>query len=196
VREIVLATHNSHKIEELTSLFQSRFIILKSLNDYPQFPPATENGSTFEENAVLKARWAAEYVGLPCLADDSGLQVEALTGRPGIFSARYAPTNPERIERLLHEMKDIPPDKRSARFVCAMAAVKPNGDAITKTAYCYGYIADKPQGMHGFGYDPVFFIPELGKTMAQISLEEKNRISHRAIAAHLILPVLEHWINL
>lgn len=196
MREIVLATHNSHKIMELTRLFQSSSLSLKSLNDYPEFPPASEDGSTFEENAVFKARWAARHLNLPCLADDSGLQVDALDGRPGLFSARYAPTNPERIARLLEELKNIPLEKRNARFVCAMAAAKPNDDVIIKTAYCYGYIAEKPYGMNGFGYDPVFYLPDLGKTMAQLSIEEKNHISHRAIAARLILPALEDWINI
>jgi XTP/dITP diphosphohydrolase len=195
VREIVLATNNPHKIMEMSTLLQSRLIILKSLNDYPPFPPAEETGSTFEENAVLKARKAALHLKLPCLADDSGLQVDALDGSPGIFSARFAPTNPERIERLLRELKDIPQHKRSARFVCSLAAVKPNGDTITKTGYCHGYIADKPRGTHGFGYDPVFFLPELGKTMAELAPEEKNRISHRANAARLLLPIIEHWIK-
>ena len=181
---------------ELTRLFQSCSLTMKSLDDYPGFPPASEDGSTFEENAIFKARWAARHLQLPCLADDSGLQVDALDGRPGLFSARYAPTNPERIARLLQELKNIPPEKRNARFVCVMAAAKPNEDVITKTAYCYGYITDKPYGMHGFGYDPVFYLPELGKTMAQLPVEDKNRISHRARAVRLILPVLEDWINI
>ncbi|MBN1901658.1 RdgB/HAM1 family non-canonical purine NTP pyrophosphatase [Candidatus Sumerlaeota bacterium] len=195
MREIVLATHNAHKIGELIALFQTSPFALKSLDDYPPFDPGLEDGSTFEENALIKARKAAGHLSLPCLADDSGLEVDALNGKPGIHSARYASSNPERIERLLEELKNISPEKRSARFVCAMAIVRPDGAALIKTAYCYGYIAENPTGVNGFGYDPVFFIPELGKTMAELPLEAKNLISHRANAARLILPLLTDWID-
>ena len=190
MREIVLATRNRHKIVELSSLFESLPLSLKSLADFPPFPEEPEEGMSFEENAAKKAASAALVLSLPCLADDSGLEVDALNGRPGILSARYAKTSPERISRLLEEMKNVPPEKRAARFVSAMALALPDGKVITKTGYCYGIIADTPRGIHGFGYDPVFILPELGKTMAELSLQEKNRISHRSEAARLMIPVI------
>jgi len=195
VKEIVLATRNRHKIVELKSLFPSLSISIKSLEDFPEFPEEPEDGISFEENAEKKALSAARALALPCLADDSGLEVDALNGRPGIHSARYAKTNPERIAKLLGEMKNIPPEKRSARFVSAMALALPNGMVITKTGYCYGTIADTPRGTHGFGYDPVFILPDLGKTMAELSLEEKNLLSHRGHAAGLLIPIIQETMK-
>jgi len=195
VKEIVLATRNRHKIIELKSLFQSLPIPAKSLEDFPEFPEEPEDGKSFEENASKKALSAARALALPCLADDSGLEVDALNKRPGIYSARYAKTNPERIAKILEELKNVPPGKRSARFVSAMALAFPNGAVITKTGYCYGMIADAARGTGGFGYDPVFILPDLGKTMAELALEEKNKLSHRAHAAKLMIPIIQGFVN-
>lgn len=191
MKEIVLATRNRHKIVELKSLFQSLPIPIKSLEDFPEFPEEPEDGKSFEENAAKKALSAARALALPCLADDSGLEVDALNKRPGIYSARYAKTNPERIARLLGEMKNVPPEKRSARFVSAMTLALPDGNLITKTGYCYGMIADAARGTGGFGYDPVFILPDPGKTMAELALEEKNQVSHRGQAARLMIPAIQ-----
>jgi len=196
VKEIVLATRNRHKIIELMALFKSLPIPIKSLDDFPEFPEEPEDGKSFEENAAKKALSAARTLALPCLADDSGLEVDSLNKRPGIYSARYAKTNPERIARLLTEMKNVPPEKRSARFVSVMALALPDGMVITKTGYCYGMIADAPRGTNGFGYDPVFILPKPGKTMAELGLEEKNKISHRAQAARLMIPVIQEIVIL
>ena len=188
MKQIVLSTHNSHKIIELSALFKSLPLPLKSLNDFPSFPPASEDGASYEENAVKKAVWSLRHLYLPCLADDSGLEVDFLKGNPGIHSARYADTNPERIERLLTELRGVPWEKRTARFVCCMALALPSEDIIIKTGYCHGYIINEERGSGGFGYDPVFFLPDFGKTMAELTFEQKNRISHRSRAAGFLIP--------
>jgi len=195
VRELILCTRNHHKIIELQDLLRALFLSLKSLDDFPSFPQPPEDGQTFEENATAKALHSSLALKRWCLADDSGLEVEALGGRPGIFSARYAETNPERIARLLRELEGIPLLKRTARFVCAMSLSDPEGNVVVKTGYCHGMIAHEPRGTNGFGYDPVFHLPELGKTMAELALDEKNHISHRANAARHLIPIIEKVID-
>ena len=151
-----------------------------------------ENGKTFEENSFIKAKEAAKIMGIPALADDTGLCVEALDGRPGIHSARYAPDQKSKIEKLLEEMKDVPEEKRQAYFICTMTLVAPDGQILhTQTGRIDGYIGTSPSGEHGFGYDPLFFIPGLNKTMADMTLKEKNTLSHRARA---LKPMIE-WIT-
>jgi XTP/dITP diphosphohydrolase len=195
VRELILCTRNRHKIIELQDLLRALFLSLKSLDDFPSFPQPPEDGQTFEENATDKALHSSLALKRWCLADDSGLEVEALGGRPGILSARYAKTNPERIARLLRELEGIPPLKRTARFVCAMSLSDPEGNVVVRTGYCHGMIAHEPRGTNGFGYDPVFHLPELGKTMAELALHEKNHISHRANAARHLIPIIEKVID-
>ena len=195
MRELILCTRNHHKIIELQDLLRALFLSLKSLDDFPSFPQPPEDGQTFEENATAKALHSSLALKRWCLADDSGLEVEALGGRPGIFSARYAETNPERIARLLRELEGIPLLKRTARFVCAMSLSDPEGNVVVKTGYCHGMIAHEPRGTNGFGYDPVFHLPELGKTMAELALDEKNHISHRANAARHLIPIIEKVID-
>lgn len=179
---IRLASTNAHKLEELQALFADgaggwRFA----------GPPAPleveETGTTFVENALLKAQAGAAAFGGPCLADDSGLVVEALDGRPGVYSARYAATDEARIEKLLGELAGFPEARRGAAFVCAMALAWPDGRTITVEGRCEGRIADRPSGRGGFGYDPVFFVPEVGLTFAELDPARKNVISHRARAA-------------
>jgi XTP/dITP diphosphohydrolase len=195
MKDIIFTTHNSHKIIELKALFASLPSPLKFLEDYPPFPPAVEDKDTFEENAEKKALHTANHLGCISLADDSGLEVDALGGRPGIHSARYAPTNHERIARLLHELKEVPEEKRTARFTCSIAIGFPGGKVITKTGHCYGSIIFKARGQGGFGYDPVFLVKNSDKTMAELSFEKKNQISHRANASKMILPLLLDIIN-
>ena len=142
-----------------------------------------EDGATFEDNALIKARFYSQRTGLPCLADDSGLVVDALGGRPGVLSSRFAPTDAERIARLLKELGGVPDEKRTAHFVCAAALVvpatpPPGAREILEKGICEGVIALKPRGTNGFGYDPVFLIPLLGKTMAELAPEAKNALSH------------------
>jgi len=182
-RPLVLATRNSGKISEFKALFKEADIEIKSLDDFGPIPPVVEDGETFEENAVKKARFTARVLGLPALADDSGLTVKALDGEPGIFSARYAgedATDRENNVRLLERMQRI--EKRDAAFVCILAIAVPRGPALIYEGTCQGLITRESAGEQGFGYDPVFYYPPLKKTFAQLSKEEKNRVSHRGKA--------------
>ncbi len=160
-------------------------IVLKTLDDYPDFPEIVEDGSTFRENALKKARTIAELTGESCLADDSGLEVQALDGAPGIFSARYAGEgagDAENIWKLLADLKGVPPAGRDAAFRCVLVLCRPDGQYHTFEGRWTGRIAEEPAGKGGFGYDPVFFLPERGVTVAELPAEIKNRISHRAEA--------------
>ena len=189
--KIALGTSNPHKLEEIKDIIKNSNI--EFVLPAKGFDPL-ENGKTFEENSYIKAAEASKISGLWGLADDTGLCVDALGGAPGLYSARYAPTAQERIEKLLYELKDVPEDKRTAKFVCTMVLTNPAGEKIhVQTGEIKGRITEKPSGTHGFGYDPVFFIPELGKTMAEMTLEEKNTLSHRARA---LLPMVEFIENL
>ena len=180
--KLVIATSNRGKIAEISALLENSDIELLSLEDYPDMPDIFEDGSTFMENALKKARATSSFTGQISLADDSGLVVDALDGGPGVMSARFAPTTKARNSKLLDLMKHVPDEKRTARFVCALALAGPDGFEWTTTGVCEGIITRKPCGKGGFGYDPVFYYEPLGKTFAEISLEEKNQISHRGIA--------------
>ena len=182
--KIVLATRNRGKIREIEKLAPG--VELLTLESFPGLKMPPETGLTFSENAVAKARIVAEGAGLPAIADDSGLEVDALGGRPGVFSARYAgadATDEKNYLKLLAEMKGIPMDGRSARFRCVIALAFPHGKGtFTFDGVLDGFITTEPKGENGFGYDPVFFLPEMGRTAAELTLEEKNAISHRAMA--------------
>jgi XTP/dITP diphosphohydrolase len=181
-RKLVIATLNQGKLAEFQTLLEDSGIRLLSLADFTGMPPIEENGSSFLENARIKARQTCDFTGFPSLADDSGLEVDALSGLPGIHSARFAPTADERNSRLLKLLAGVPCQKRTARFVCALAFVRLDGFEWTATGICEGMIAPEPSGSGGFGYDPLFYYPPLGLTFAEIPLEEKNRISHRGRA--------------
>ena len=186
---IVAATANAHKVDEYRKLLEGQNVELKSLLDYPGFPGVEENGRSFIENAGIKALAACKYCDVPAFADDSGLEVEALDGRPGIYSARYAPTDKERIARLLDEMKGQ--TNRRARFVCAIA-IAINGEVIESfEGEIKGTIVDAPHGENGFGYDPVFQPDGYDQTFGEMAPELKNRISHRANAFKLAMEFVE-----
>ncbi len=177
---VVVATRNPHKVEEYRALLSDQKVELKSLLDYPDFPGVEEGTATFRENAERKALAGCIYCDAPTFADDSGLEVDALNGAPGVFSSRYAATDPERIARLLSEMSGQ--DNRRARFVCAIA-IAVNGELIeTFEGEVRGVIADAPRGDHGFGYDPIFIPDGYSQTFGEISEAVKNKISHRANA--------------
>ena len=187
--KIVIASTNKHKLEEINAINTNKNIEFEIIEG--KFNPE-ENGKTFEENAVIKAKAAAEIVKTYCLADDSGLCVDYLNAQPGIYSSRYAPSAKERITKLLSEMNGVPFEKRGAHFTCSMVLVDKKGDVIhSETGRIFGFIDTKEKGENGFGYDPIFYIKELDKTMAQIPENEKNRISHRANA---LIPML-NWIE-
>lgn len=193
--DLLLATNNADKVRELTALLEGLPLQLKTLADFPAIGEVKEDGATFAENARAKASFCAEKSGLLTIADDSGLEVDALDGRPGILSARYAPTSAQRIQKLLAELKTVPAGKRRARFVCAMALAQPDGQSLVRHGYCYGGIAYEPHGSGGFGYDPIFYLPQIGKTMAELSLGEKNHLSHRSRALRQIIVLLKKMID-
>lgn len=187
--EIVLATANPHKVDEINAISHAHGVNFIKVNE--GFDPI-ENGSTFEENSVIKARTASLLMNEYALADDTGLCVEALDGRPGLYSARYAPTQVEKISKLLGELSGVDEANRNAEFVCSMALTDRYGNVVHKTkGVCKGSIAVEPAGCGGFGYDPLFLVSGLGKTMAELTADEKNSLSHRALA---LLPMLE-WIK-
>ena len=177
---IVVATSNEHKVEEYRKLLDGQNVELKSLLDYPAFPGVVEDGKTFAENAGIKALAACKYCDVPAFADDSGLEVEALDGRPGVYSSRYADSDPERIAKLLKELEGK--DNRRARFVCAIS-IAFNGEIIeTFEGEVKGTITLAPRGNGGFGYDPVFQPDGYEQTFGELPQEVKNKISHRANA--------------
>lgn len=183
--EIVLATKNEGKLREFHNLLAGFKIIVKSLADFPEISDIKEDGNTFLENARKKARTVLESTGKWALADDSGLEVEALGGRPGVNSARYAGKQGDykaNNEKLLGEMESVPDGKRGARFVCTLVLMSPYGKEWVTTGKCEGEITRELKGTGGFGFDPVFFVKGEGKTMAELPMEVKNRISHRGRA--------------
>ncbi len=188
----VIATHNRHKLQELQRILDPMGIeaITADLSE------VEETGTTFAENAYLKAKSACEETGLPAVADDSGLEVDALDGRPGVYSARYAgenATDAQRIEKLLGELSAVPAEKRTARFVSAVCCVFPNGDVIRVEEDCPGSIAFSPEGNDGFGYDPVFLVGE--KTFAQMTAAEKDAVSHRGKALEKFATALQEYLK-
>jgi len=185
IHELVLATRNRHKAEELSALLSDIGIRIRTIDEFPDAPDVVEDGSTCEANAFKKARAIAEATGLPAVADDTGLEVDALGGSPGVYAARYAGehvTYEENWRKLLKELAHVPQKRRTARFLTVAALALPGNGVQVARGILEGEIAEKPIGDHGFGYDPVFFVPELGKTLAELTPEEKNRVSHRAKA--------------
>ncbi len=198
MKEIIIATKNPNKAKEFKRIFDESEITLKTLLDFPDFPDVRETGSTFEENAKLKAHAVMQKFNLPTIADDSGLQVDALFGQPGIYSARYAGDHNDAANnaKLLSELGGIPMEKRTARFVTTLVFSNPNNDDdLVVEGEVKGLIATLPEGDDGFGYDPLFYLPEMGKTMGQISMDEKNKISHRGRAIRKLENEWQNWIN-
>ncbi|MCL5040809.1 MAG: XTP/dITP diphosphatase [Firmicutes bacterium] len=182
---LVLATRNEGKVQELKSLLADLPVALKSLKEFPDIPTLAEPGPTFAENALAKARTVAGLTGLPTLADDSGLEVDALGGQPGVYSARYAgegASDAANNQKLLAALAGVPAGKRTARFRSAVVLTLPDGREFLFTGVCQGEVGFSPRGEDGFGYDPLFRVAGLDRTMAELSLEEKNSISHRALA--------------
>jgi XTP/dITP diphosphohydrolase len=185
IRELVLATRNRHKVGELIALLGDLSITIRTLDEFPDAPDVVEDGDTCEANAVKKARAIAEFTGLPAVADDTGLEVDALGGRPGVYAARYAgedATYEDNCRKLLQELMGVPREQRTARFLTVAAIALPSNGIRVAQGTLDGVIAEEASGTLGFGYDPVFLIPELGKTLAQLSADQKNMISHRAKA--------------
>lgn len=184
--KLLLATNNDHKVREYRLLLEGLLCSLATLKEVGISEVVEELGGTFEENAVAKARGYASLSGLLTMADDSGLEVEALDGEPGVLSSRYAGPGAgdgERVRYLLEKMKDIPWEKRRARYRCVIAIAQPGGGLWVCEGRCEGFVALEPRGDQGFGYDPIFYLPDLALTMAELPPLNKNQISHRAQAA-------------
>ncbi|WP_273126641.1 XTP/dITP diphosphatase [Bacillus weihaiensis] len=186
MKQILIATMNNGKVKEFESMLQPLGYEVKSLLDLPQAIDVEETGLTFEENAQLKSDTIAAQFQIPVVADDSGLEVDYLDGRPGVYSARYAgleKSDQKNMDKLVDELKNVHDEKdRSARFVCVLSISIPGEATKTVRGTCEGYIAKEPRGENGFGYDPIFILKDQDKTMAELTKEEKNKISHRANA--------------
>lgn len=201
---VVLATRNAGKIAELAAPLAAFGVVLVGLEHFPRIGEIEENGATFEENALIKARTVAQSTGLVSIADDSGLVVEALGGAPGVHSARYADDweplpgedrDRRNIRKLLHAMRAVPEARRACHFVSVMAAVRPDGRELCVRGEWPGRLLAAPRGTNGFGYDPVFFDPAIGRTAAELAREEKTARSHRGRAAAALLARWEDFMN-
>jgi len=192
--EILIATANPHKAQEIAALLPRLQVRFLTLSDFPSFSMPEENGSTLEENAAIKARAAAAASGHWAMADDTGLEVDALDGAPGIRSARYSGADkdyPANNAKLLRELAGTPQDKRTARFRTVVALASPKGELLSAEGKLEGSIVPEPRGGNGFGYDPLFLPQNSGKTLAELAFEEKNRISHRAVALRNAVALIE-----
>ncbi|MBW2504448.1 MAG: XTP/dITP diphosphatase [Deltaproteobacteria bacterium] len=193
MKELIVATRNAGKLKEISRLCKEHGIVVLGLERFPELPEIEEDGESFAANAIKKAGFVAKETGLPCLADDSGLVVDALGGRPGIHSARYAGDNADdsaNNRKLILAMQNVPDDRRQAAFCCVMAFSRPDSEPLLFEGQISGTILREPRGDGCFGYDPLFFIPEYGLTMAQLPLSKKNRISHRGQALMKVIETL------
>ena len=193
--KVILASQNQHKLVELSAILSQLGFEIALESEYGLHVDVDETGTTFEENSLLKAEAVMKASGMPVLADDSGLMVDALDGAPGVYSARYGhkSSDAERIAYLLENLKDIPAERRTAKFVCVITCLWPDGRRIVARGECPGQILFAPKGMGGFGYDPVFYLPELEKTYAELAPEEKNAISHRGNALKILKEELRNY---
>ncbi|WP_313469301.1 ribonuclease PH [Carnobacterium sp.] len=195
---ILIATKNPGKAREFEALFAKKGLLVKTLLDYPEIPEVEETGTTFAENALLKAETIAATLNMMVLADDSGLKVDALEGRPGVYSARYAgepKSDAANNAKLLHELADFPPAERTAQFHCTLALASPGKDSLIVEGEVEGKILGVPRGTNGFGYDSLFYVADQDKSMAELSEAEKNKISHRAIALAKLEQVWDEWVE-
>ncbi|MBG8576197.1 nucleoside-triphosphate diphosphatase [Bacillus subtilis] len=194
MKEAIIATHNPGKVKEFKEILEPRGYDVKSLAEIGFTEEIEETGHTFEENAILKAEAVAKAVNKMVIADDSGLSIDNLGGRPGVYSARYAGEQKDdqaNIEKVLSELKGIEKEQRTARFHCALAVSIPGEETKTVEGHVEGYIAEEPRGEYGFGYDPIFIVKDKDKTMAELTSDEKNKISHRADALKKLSKLLE-----
>lgn len=196
MRTLLLATTNEHKVEEFRTIFRDLPFTLLSLRDIQNEMDVEETGTTFAENAILKAQAYARATDMLALADDSGIEIDALGGAPGVYSARFAGRDTsytERFRLIFERLQNVAPSERTARFRCAIALAEPSGYMRVVEGTIEGVIAESARGENGFGYDPIFLVPEFGKTTAEMTPKEKNRISHRGRAAEAARRLLESW---
>ncbi|WP_058307204.1 XTP/dITP diphosphatase [Gracilibacillus massiliensis] len=195
MKELIIATKNKGKMQDFIGLFEPFGIKVYSLLDLDEpVKDIEETGNTFEENAAIKAEAVCRMFNIPVIADDSGIEIDALNGAPGVYSARYAGEEKDdlaNLEKVLSELKDVPHEQRTGRFVCVLAIAQPGQQTIFKRGECEGTIGDQAIGEHGFGYDPIFYPVGSSRTMAELTPEEKNQISHRKVA----LDKIENWVK-
>ncbi|MFL0495119.1 XTP/dITP diphosphatase [Priestia megaterium] len=194
MREIIIATKNAGKVKDFETLFSPKGFKVKSLLDFPEIEDVEETGVTFAENAKLKAEAISSALNKPVIADDSGLAIDALNGEPGVYSARYAGENKDdnaNIEKVLQKLNDVPFEKRTARFHCALAIAVPGKRTEIVEGTCEGHILEGKRGENGFGYDPIFFVEKWRCSMAELTKEQKNQISHRANALKRLAPLID-----
>lgn len=189
--EILIATNNLGKVKEIKDILYSPEIKILTMKDFPPLPKIEEDGKTYQENAYKKARKISEYTGKICLADDSGLEIDYLKGEPGIYSSRWGNSDEERINKVLKLLENVPIDKRNAKFVCAVVLFFPNGKLFMVKEECKGSIIFSPKGENGFGYDPIFLVPEYDKTFAELGDKIKNKISHRGKAMRKMIKIIK-----
>lgn len=196
--KLILATSNKDKASEIAEILSDTPFVVTTMKEEGYDPDIVEDGKTFEENALIKARTVhALAEGAYVMADDSGLCIDALDGAPGIYSARFCGENstyPEKFAKIFEMLKDVPEEKRTAKFVCSIAVVRPDGSEFTVRGEVCGVLHEKPMGDGGFGYDPIFYVPEFGMTTAQMTKEQKNSISHRGKASRAMADILRSEI--
>jgi XTP/dITP diphosphohydrolase len=194
----MIATRNKGKIREIRETLRGFGLRIYALSDFPEVPEIKEDGKNFTENALKKARFYSKYFGMLTIADDSGLEVDSLKGLPGIYSARYAgegASSQANNQKLLRELQGVPFSKRGARFKCALAMVSPDGKEVIAEGSCKGNIGFREKGKRGFGYDPLFILPTYRRTMAELSLKEKNKMSHRGKALRKIKKIIKVFMS-
>ncbi|KML29045.1 XTP/dITP diphosphatase [Priestia aryabhattai] len=194
MHEIIIATKNAGKVKDFETLFSPKGFKVTSLLDFPEIEDVEETGVTFAENATLKAETISSALNKPVIADDSGLAIDALNGEPGVYSARYAGENKDdnaNIEKVLQKLHDVPFEKRTARFHCTLAIAVPGKRTELVEGTCEGRILEEKRGENGFGYDPIFFVEKWNCSMAELSKEQKNQISHRANALEKLAPLID-----
>jgi XTP/dITP diphosphohydrolase len=194
MKEVIIATKNPGKAKEFEHIFAPRGIKVRTLLDFPEIPDVEETGQTFEENAILKAEAVSKALNKMVIGDDSGLIIDALGGRPGIYSARYAgeqKNDQDNIDKVLNELSGVLENPKTARFYCALAVAVPNNETQTVSGTCEGHILEERKGTNGFGYDPIFYVPENGLAMAELTADEKSSISHRANALKKLDVILD-----
>lgn len=198
MKQVIIATQNKGKAKDFEALFGPFGYEVLTLRDVAKDMDVEETGITFEENAILKAEAVAEALQTTVIADDSGLEIDALDGEPGVYSARYAgeaKSDEANIEKVLAKLEGVPKEQRTARFRCVLAIAAPNKETVTYSGSCEGTILSERKGVHGFGYDPIFFVPTEGKAMAELLPEEKAAISHRGNALRELEKAMPEWLN-
>ena len=196
--DLVIATSNQHKLKEFKAILKGFPLTILSLKDFPDIPAVVEDGKSFYENALKKALTVARHTDKITVADDSGIEVDALDGKPGVYSARFAgedATDEANNTKLLKELEGVSSDKRVACFTCVLVIAQPDGDTAFVEGACRGTIIHEARGEYGFGYDPLFLVPEYDKTFSEITPEEKNKISHRARALQKLLELLPRYLS-